>query len=1395
MKNKFLFLFVLSLAAIATLLGCHAGGNAPFINVSGESNIVSMERIVNENGRFADITFPSGAVIKCPNEKTFKEGVKVTATEDRIPLITDNSGNFSYIYQYRISAVLPSENSLIAEVPVNTTEKPLKVSFPNNSTTGFCYIGTRASENDPWRYTLADDGGVGNTRLSRLSIKSPKTFYFDLYRFNIQFRLFVIDNEDSDKAKVDFVEVSTGSKENKISIENGKYAEDLEVKITLYGEKLDSIDADNLIARIIYRSQNLNPVQLKANGSIVKQNDYDDKAVTGGYEHSFEINNIKIDSSMSGETVLSFVLNLNGISIEDFPTNFLVEFYSDTKDEKALPFIYTRVLSFETKENQPEPVTTYTITYDLDGGEPTGNNPTSYDKNTDDITLSNPTKDGYTFTGWTGSNGDTPEIVVKIEKGSTGDKSYTANYSAIAYTITYTLGADDVTNDNPSGFNPDSETFTLKEPERTGYTFTGWSGTDLTGEANKQVTITKGTTGNKEYTAHWSINSYNLTINKGTGINTVTGAGSHEYNSSVTASCTMLAGYEFDSWTGDFTTETFNMPANNATMTANAKSITYTITLDPNGGTVEYTSKEYNVETAEFILPKATKDYYTFDGWVLNGGDPVETVTITKGTHENRTYKAKFTPATYTITLDPNGGTVEYTSKEYNVETAEFTLPTPTRTGYKFLGWILEGETTPVETVIIANGSTGAKTYTANWKLNLTLTIAQDDGVIIDEINDPPLYYTKATFTITPTIDAGAQMTDTEKANILSALSVKDSENNSISDISASWNNDGNIALSFSKDLTASTTFTISFGEIDGVNLTCEPKTFKTFYFKGKGVAANPCLVENAEQLDCIRNYLDKHYVQTADIDIATYNWLAIGADYRNKFKGCYYGNDKKIKNFTVHSSENIDTVGLFGYLSDGAKIASLTIDGVSVYGTDTSVPLNSSSVGVIAASVGKQCSIELCKVINSSTSKSVVFTSAYYVIGGICGENEGNISYCSVNNINIKNTNARYAGGICGANYFGSINSCSFEKSNFEVFLGTDFGNSFGGICGYNSGNILICQVDNESSLIGDANGNSNGFYIGGICGYQMASKADSYHLYQCYIDNVIVSGIGENCRIGGIFGMSGNVSSKNFTRVIFCHIYNSLVEGTGDYNSIGGIGGSNYGEVISCYTQLATATVKVSNESSCNTCNVGGIVGENCECPISKSYALNSSVIVNNSSRVGGISGWSNGTIDYCYVMNNDLKSGSECFMGGITGVNDGGGYIGSCYVLNSNFNTGNQSKIGGLVGKSESASIKSSYFSNDANHNITKGDSCNFGYIGGYVFNSSTVKNCFYRQSEDPFFGDNGNTISENNYKGISSYDEFTTYNSSPRTWSDGAWIDFKVGADKPWPLDLNDNPRKN
>ena len=72
---------------------------------------------------------------------------------------------------------------------------------------------------------------------------------------------------------------------------------------------------------------------------------------------------------------------------------------------------------------------TYNITYDLAGGKPPAiANPTTYNIETETFTLNNPTRTGYTFAGWTGSNGNTPQTTVTINVGSMGDKSYTANW-------------------------------------------------------------------------------------------------------------------------------------------------------------------------------------------------------------------------------------------------------------------------------------------------------------------------------------------------------------------------------------------------------------------------------------------------------------------------------------------------------------------------------------------------------------------------------------------------------------------------------------------------------------------------------------------------------------------------------------------------------------------------------------------------------------------------------------------------------------------------------------------------------------------------------------------------------------------------------------------------------
>ena len=115
------------------------------------------------------------------------------------------------------------------------------------------------------------------------------------------------------------------------------------------------------------------------------------------------------------------------------------------------------------------------------------------------------TRTGYTQTGWATVDGG--------EKVYAFGGIYTTNaaltlypvWQMDTYAITYDLNGG-TAEGNPDTYTVETDAFTLKNPTRPGYTFTGWSGTGLTGEDNLTVTIQKGSTGNRSYTAHWRYN-------------------------------------------------------------------------------------------------------------------------------------------------------------------------------------------------------------------------------------------------------------------------------------------------------------------------------------------------------------------------------------------------------------------------------------------------------------------------------------------------------------------------------------------------------------------------------------------------------------------------------------------------------------------------------------------------------------------------------------------------------------------------------------------------------------------------------------------------------------------------------------------------------------------------
>ena len=402
--------------------------------------------------------------------------------------------------------------------------------------------------------------------------------------------------------------------------------------------------------------------------------------------------------------------------------------------------------------------TTYTVTLNANGGSIISGNITKYIPSEGAQLPTNVIKTGYTFDGWYENNSFSGNKVTNIPKQSIGNKTYYAKWIANTCTVNLYTNGGTINGESVTSYTPGTAKTLPTNVTKTGYNFAGWyESSSFTG--SRVTSIPSSATGDKTYYAKWTAATYTVTLNKNGGTVNSGDVTSYTYGAAKTLPTNITkTGYTFDGWyenssfSGNRVTSIPSSATGNKTYYAKWTAATYTVTLNKNGGTVnsgDVTSYTYGA--AKTLPTNITKTGYTFDGWYENSSFSGNRVTsIPSSATGNKTYYAKWTANTYTVTLNTNGGNVnsgDVTSYTYGTSKD---LPTNvTKQGYNFAGWYENNSFTGDRVTTISNTTTGNKTYYAKWTNNTyTVTLNKNGGNInFGDINE----YTYGTGATLPT--------------------------------------------------------------------------------------------------------------------------------------------------------------------------------------------------------------------------------------------------------------------------------------------------------------------------------------------------------------------------------------------------------------------------------------------------------------------------------------------------------------------------------------------------------------------------------------------------------------------------------------------------------------------
>ena len=311
-------------------------------------------------------------------------------------------------------------------------------------------------------------------------------------------------------------------------------------------------------------------------------------------------------------------------------------------------------------------------------------------------TAPTPARNGYTFAGWYSDAALKNPVTISedtIEKPSEST-TYHAKWKRDTYHITYDLdgGSLDAGQENPATYDVEDSDFTLNAPAKKGYQFLGWT-YDEQETPVLEVTIKKGSYGNKKFKANWEKVTYDIEyINYVTGEKITYTVDDTEGQGISLTDPEARQGYDFAGWQ---------------------------MTVD---------GVSYILTTTAAEIPQGTVGNIVLSGiWLAKG---------------------------QTLTLNANGGSFADGSQTQTI-TADYessiTLTQPVRTGYSFAGWYtdqaltipFEASTMPLSTTLYAKWT---KNYNPTIPVNPTIQkpiIEENDNV------DTVLSFDGTTLTIT----------------------------------------------------------------------------------------------------------------------------------------------------------------------------------------------------------------------------------------------------------------------------------------------------------------------------------------------------------------------------------------------------------------------------------------------------------------------------------------------------------------------------------------------------------------------------------------------------------------------------------------------------------------------